>query len=297
MPVLFSNNASAPLAASITTSTTSITVTTGQGALFPAVAAGSYFYATLVDSSNNLEIVKVTARSGDTMTVARAQEGTVARAYAAADKLELRITAAGLGNLLQLDGTQTVSGNKTFSGANTFSGSIALSGGGSLAGTFSGTATFSGAITFSNTVTANISGNAGTVTDGVYLSTAQTISGAKTFSGQVAFTGATVPQFNAIATGIQGRVLVGNRELRMMTADSSLKVVNAANNAFTHTFSDNGDFTAAGKVAGVSFNTASWTVEESGGALLFKYGGVAVAKIASSGQITSTDDVTAFGTV
>lgn len=291
MPVLFSNNASAPLAASITAASTSITVTTGQGALFPAVAAGSYFYATLVDSSNNLEIVKVTARSGDTMTVTRAQEGTAARAYAAADKIELRVTAAGLGNLVQLDGDQTVTGNKTFSG------SIALSGGGSLAGTFSGTATFSGAITFSNTVTANISGNAGTVTDGVYLSTAQTISGAKTFSGQVAFTGATVPQFNATATGIQGRVLVGNRELRMMTADSSLKVVNAANNAFTHTFSDNGDFTAAGKVAGVSFNTASWTVEESGGALLFKYGGVAVAKIASSGQITSADDVTAFGTV
>ena len=291
MPVLFSNNASAPLAASITAASTSITVTTGQGALFPAVSAGSYFYATLVDSSNNLEIVKVTARSGDTMTVTRAQEGTVARAYAAADKLELRITAAGLNNLLQLDGAQTVTGSKTFSDA------ITLSGGGSLAGTFSGTATFSGAITFSNTVTANISGNAGTVTDGVYLSTAQTISGAKTFSGQVAFTGATVPQFNATATGIQGRVLVGNRELRMMTADSSLKVVNAANNAFTHTFSDNGDFTAAGKVAGVSFNTASWTVEESGGALLFKYGGVAVAKIASSGQITSADDVTAFGMV
>ena len=290
MPVLFSNNASAALAASITAASTSITVTTGQGALFPAVSAGSYFYATLVDSSNNLEIVKVTARSGDTMTVARAQEGTVARAYAAADKIELRVTAAGLGNLVQLDGNQTVTGNKTFSG------SIALSGGGSLAGTFSGTATFSGTITFSNTVTASVSGNAGTVTDGVYLSTAQTISGAKTFSGQVAFTGTTVPQFNATATGIQGRVLVGNRELRMMTADSSLKVVNAGNNAFTHTFFDNGDFTAAGKVAGVSFSTASWTVEESGGALLFKYGGTAVAKIASNGQITSVNDVTAYGT-
>lgn len=291
MPVLFSNNASAPLAASITAASTSITVTTGQGALFPAITAGSYFYATLTDSSNNLEVVKVTARSGDTMTVTRAQEGTVARAYAAADKIELRVTAAGLGNLLQLDGAQTVTGNKTFSG------SVALSGGGSIGGTFSGTATFSGAITFSSTVTASISGNAGTVTDGVYLSTTQTISGAKTFSGQVAFTGTTVPQFNATATGIQGRVLVGNRELRMMTADSSLKVVNAANNAFTHTFSDNGDFTAAGKVAGVSFSTASWTVEESGGALLFKYGGVAVAKIASSGQITSANDVTAYGTV
>lgn len=180
MPVLFSNNASAPLAASITTSSTSITVTTGQGALFPAVPAGSYFYATLTDSSNNLEVVKVTARSSDTLTVVRAQEGTVARAYAAADKIELRVTAAGLTNMVQLDGTQTVTGNKTFSGT------VALSGGGSIAGTFSGTATFSGSITFSSTITGSISGNAATVTNGVYTTGDQTIAGTKTFSSTIA---------------------------------------------------------------------------------------------------------------
>ena len=117
MPVLFSNYASAPLAASISSSATTITVTSGQGALFPAVPAGSIFYATLTDSSNNLEVVKVTARSTDSMTVVRAQEGTTARAYAAADKLELRVTAAGLTNMVQLDGDQTIAGVKTFSSA------------------------------------------------------------------------------------------------------------------------------------------------------------------------------------
>jgi len=115
MPVLFSNTASATLASSITSSSTTITVSTNLGALFPTTPAGSYFYATLVDSSNNLEIVKVTSRTADSMTVVRAQEGTTARSYAAADKLELRITAAGLGNFVQLDGAQTVSGVKTFS--------------------------------------------------------------------------------------------------------------------------------------------------------------------------------------
>lgn len=115
MPVLFSNTASATLASSITSSSTTITVSTGLGALFPATPSGSYFYATLVDSSNNLEIVKVTTRSADSMTVARAQEGTTARSYAAADKIELRITAAGLGNFVQLDGAQTLTGVKTFS--------------------------------------------------------------------------------------------------------------------------------------------------------------------------------------
>jgi hypothetical protein len=115
MPVLFSNYASAPLAASISSSATTVTVTSGQGALFPAVPAGSIFYATLTDSSNNLEVVKVTARSTDALTVVRAQEGTTARAYAATDKLELRLTAAGLNNFVQLDGAQTVTGVKTFS--------------------------------------------------------------------------------------------------------------------------------------------------------------------------------------
>ena len=63
MSIKFTNNATATLAASISTSSTSLTVTTGQGALFPTLAAGDYFYATLVDSSNNIEIVKITARS------------------------------------------------------------------------------------------------------------------------------------------------------------------------------------------------------------------------------------------
>lgn len=120
MPALFSNNASATLASSISTSSTSITVSTGMGALFPTITAGTYFYATLTDSSNNLEIVKVTGRTSDTLSVVRAQEGTAARAYAAADKLELRITAAVLDNLVQLDGAQTITGVKTFSGANAY---------------------------------------------------------------------------------------------------------------------------------------------------------------------------------
>ena len=95
MAIKFSNNASAVLASSISGVTTSISVQTGQGAQFPTLAS-DYFFATLVDSSNNLEIVKVTARTGDVMTVVRAQEGTTARSYSAGDKFELRPTAQAL---------------------------------------------------------------------------------------------------------------------------------------------------------------------------------------------------------
>ena len=117
---LFSNNASGALASSITTSSTTITLTTGAGAQFPAITGSNYFYATLTDSSNNLEIVKVTARASDVLTVVRAQEDTTARAYAAADKLELRVTAAVMNALPQLAADQT------FTGSNTFSGSTSL---------------------------------------------------------------------------------------------------------------------------------------------------------------------------
>lgn len=93
MGIKVANNANATLAASITNSATSITVTTGQGARFPTLSAGDYFYATLIDVSNNLEIVKVTARSTDVLTVVRAQESTTARAYSTGDRIELRLTA------------------------------------------------------------------------------------------------------------------------------------------------------------------------------------------------------------
>jgi hypothetical protein len=181
MPVLFSNNASATLASSITSAATSVTLTTGQGTLFPTLSGSNFFYATLSNSSNQLEIVKVTARATDVLTVVRAQEGTTARAYAAADKLELRVTAAGLTNMAQLDAAQTFSGANTFSAAQTFNGTVALSGGGSMAGTFSGTPTFSGAITFSSTVALNGGG-----------SMAGTITGTPTFSGAVTFSGSPV---------------------------------------------------------------------------------------------------------
>jgi hypothetical protein len=93
MGIKVANNANATLAASITSSSTSITVTSGQGARFPTLSAGDYFYATLIDVSNNLEIVKVTARSTDVLTVTRAQESTTARAYSTGDRIELRLTA------------------------------------------------------------------------------------------------------------------------------------------------------------------------------------------------------------
>ena len=96
MSVKFANNAFGTLNAGINNSATSITLSSGQGARFPSLSSGEYFYATLIDTSNNLEVVKCTARSTDVLTVTRAQESTTAQAFAIGDRIELRVTAQGL---------------------------------------------------------------------------------------------------------------------------------------------------------------------------------------------------------
>jgi hypothetical protein len=108
MPIKFTNNASATLAAGINASATTLSVTAGHGARFPTLGASDYFFATLVDASNNLEIVRVTARSGDTLTVVRGQDGTTARSFVTGNTIELRLTAAALAALQASGGGATV---------------------------------------------------------------------------------------------------------------------------------------------------------------------------------------------
>lgn len=109
--IVFTNNASALLAASINASDLTIQVAAGYGALFPNPGAGESFQCTLEDNSGNIEIVQCTARSTDNLTVTRAQEGTVAQAFIlTVTRVELRLTKAVLEEFLQLDGG-TLTGN------------------------------------------------------------------------------------------------------------------------------------------------------------------------------------------
>lgn len=96
MAIKWANNATTTIASGITSGDTTITVAGASGALFPNAGSGDYFYATLNNSNNDIEIVKVTGRSGDVMTVVRGQDGTTAAAWVGGDKFELRPTAAGL---------------------------------------------------------------------------------------------------------------------------------------------------------------------------------------------------------
>ncbi len=96
MALKITNNAFATVPAAVTSIQTALTVSSGQGARFPSLGGSDYFYATLVDVSGNYEIVKVTARTDDAMTVVRGQEGTLAIPFPANSRLELRVTAENI---------------------------------------------------------------------------------------------------------------------------------------------------------------------------------------------------------
>ena len=109
------NFADSILASGITAGSTSITVTTGTGTRFPTLGAGDWFYAVLVDTSANREIVKVTAKAADTFTVTRAQEGTTALAFAVGSVFSLRLTVQAFQDYVQqlssIYGVPTQTGN------------------------------------------------------------------------------------------------------------------------------------------------------------------------------------------
>ena len=113
MAIKFTNNATSTLASGIASGATSLTVATGQGALFPTLGGSDYFYCTLSNVTNTIEIVKVTARSTDTFTIVRAQDNTTASAFVTGDKVELRLVAAVLSNTAILDQTNVFSAAQT----------------------------------------------------------------------------------------------------------------------------------------------------------------------------------------
>jgi hypothetical protein len=109
----FANNAATTLGSVISPSATTITVASGTGALFPNPVPGTYFTATLFASPTGApnEIVLVTARSGDTMTVIRAQEGTTAQAWSVGNTFSNFISAGFLNQVVDTGSLQTQPGN------------------------------------------------------------------------------------------------------------------------------------------------------------------------------------------
>jgi hypothetical protein len=113
---LYTNNAETILAGSLNSSATTIILASSSGAAFPSLTAGDYFLGTIYELNGagieiNHEIVKVTARVADTLTVVRAFDNTTARSFPDSPTnnpsqvvyFSLRWTAYAAGNVLAQD--------------------------------------------------------------------------------------------------------------------------------------------------------------------------------------------------
>lgn len=112
--LLFANNASTTIASGISSTATSVTVAASTGSLFPSITtAGQHWRGTFVKNGNAslYEIVLVTATSGDTFTITRAQEGTTALAWSVGDYFNLFLTAADTREFAQFGDLQAQTGN------------------------------------------------------------------------------------------------------------------------------------------------------------------------------------------
>ncbi len=86
----YSTVATAPSPA---TSGTSLVIQTGDGAIFPAAPFNVTIWpAGAAPLITNAEIARVTAKSTDTLTITRAQEGTSARTVIVGDQIAASIT-------------------------------------------------------------------------------------------------------------------------------------------------------------------------------------------------------------
>lgn len=91
MARVYANNALSTLASAITNVATTLDVQSGHGARFPSLTAPDVFRVT-IDDGTNIEVVEVTARSTDTLTIVRGLEGTTGTGFSAGAKVELRWT-------------------------------------------------------------------------------------------------------------------------------------------------------------------------------------------------------------
>lgn len=111
MAIRIANNAISTLAGAIGSGDTMLSVQPADADRFPVYSVGDWSPATIVDASGNMEIVRITGRTGASMSVQRGQEGTAAKSFAAGSKIDIRLTAGVISSLqTTLDGKQAALG-------------------------------------------------------------------------------------------------------------------------------------------------------------------------------------------
>lgn len=117
MPQLYKNNAGSLLTVAIDDDDTTLTIAEGDASRFASPMAGSWQMLTL-QSGDAFEIVRMTARTGNVLTVERARESTTAQSWPLGTVVEARFTAGMAEALLQnaAEGPQAVALNAQATG-------------------------------------------------------------------------------------------------------------------------------------------------------------------------------------
>lgn len=112
-----SNNFATSLSAGIASGSTTLPLDTTAG--LPTLDGGAYVYLTLQQAlrPSVIEIVKVTAIAGNSVTVVRGQDGTLAQAFAAGDYVRLNAVAANFNDLYSYIDSSSVSSFEGRTGA------------------------------------------------------------------------------------------------------------------------------------------------------------------------------------
>ena len=122
--ILITNNAISTLLAGIGSGAVTLSVQSGKGALYAAPTAGQIQKVTLFNTAGLFEIVHCTARSGDTLTVVRGQDGTTPLAWNAGDGVIAAASAGFLNGLSQLERNEIISGTRTFNAVATHNAGV-----------------------------------------------------------------------------------------------------------------------------------------------------------------------------
>ena len=128
--VKLADNAYGTLGGALASTASSITFTSGNGARFPAVAAGECLYVCLLNSNNVLEEIQITTHtaSADTADVVRAVGATTAKAWNAGDRIEARLSSTAILNKHADPLAVTGTGSSTIAGPLAVAKSLDLSG-------------------------------------------------------------------------------------------------------------------------------------------------------------------------
>jgi hypothetical protein len=140
----------------------------------------------------------------------------------------------------------------------------------------------------------NISGSNLTATGNISIGSNLTVAGATQLVGVV--TGPTAPTGtanNQLATTVFVSNQINQYANNVAITGGTITISALVSNTSVST----GTVSASGNVTGALYNTATWTIREIGGALVFQRSGTNIARLDAAGNFTTIGNVTGFGTL